>query len=122
MSTRARAFADFFTLQEKFGDLAKVKLAYVGDGNNVAHSLLLAAATLGSHIALATPAEYAPEAQVLAKAREIASHTGATLELTADPQIGGRRRQGSLYGCLDEHGTGSGDGVSAQDFLALPGQ
>ncbi len=55
-----QAFADFFTLQEKFGDLAKVKLAYVGDGNNVAHSLLLAAATLGSHIAVATPAGYEP--------------------------------------------------------------
>jgi ornithine carbamoyltransferase len=82
-----QAFADFFTLQEKFGDLAKVKLAYVGDGNNVAHSLLLAAATLGGHIALATPAEYEPKAQVVAKAREIASHTGATLELTADPQM-----------------------------------
>ncbi|MGA2962398.1 MAG: ornithine carbamoyltransferase [Candidatus Korobacteraceae bacterium] len=82
-----QAFADFFTLQEKFGNLAKVKLAYVGDGNNVAHSLMLAAATLGSHIALATPAEYAPEAQVVAKAREIASHTGATLELTTDPQL-----------------------------------
>ena len=46
-----QAFADFFTLQEKFGDLTQVKLAYVGDGNNVAHSLMLAAATLGSHIA-----------------------------------------------------------------------
>src|ERR1039458_5697550 len=53
-----QAFADFFTLPEKFGDLAQVKLAYVGDGNNVAHSLLLAAATLGSHIALAVPARY----------------------------------------------------------------
>ena len=82
-----QAFADYFTLQEKFGDLTQVKLAYVGDGNNVAHSLLLAAATLGSHIALAVPARYEPDAQVLAKAREIASHTGATVEITADPQV-----------------------------------
>jgi ornithine carbamoyltransferase len=82
-----QAFADYFTLQEKFGDLTQVKLAYVGDGNNVAHSLLLAAATLGSHLAVATPAGYEPAAEVLAKAREIARHTGATLEITADPQI-----------------------------------
>src|SRR5579864_7125169 len=45
-----QAFADFFTLQEKFGDLSKVHLAYVGDGNNVAHSLMLAAAALGTSI------------------------------------------------------------------------
>ena len=64
-----------------------MKLAYVGDGNNVAHSLMLAAATLGSHIALAVPARYEPDAKVLAKAREIASHTGATVEITADPQV-----------------------------------
>ena len=82
-----QAFADYFTLLEKFGDLTRVKLAYVGDGNNVAHSLLLAAATLGSHLAVATPAGYEPAAEVLAKAREIARHTGATLEITADPQI-----------------------------------
>src|SRR6185369_1171729 len=50
-----QALADYFTVREKFGDLRKVKLAYVGDGNNVAHSLMLAAAALGSHIAVATP-------------------------------------------------------------------
>jgi len=81
-----QSFADYFTLLEKFGDLTQVKLAYVGDGNNVAHSLLLAAATLGSHIAVATPAGYEPDAEILAKAREIARHTGATLEITSDPQ------------------------------------
>jgi ornithine carbamoyltransferase len=82
-----QAFADYFTLQEKFGDLSKVKLAYVGDGNNVAHSLLLAAATLGSHIAVATPKGYEPGAEIVEKAREIAMHTGATLEITCDPQM-----------------------------------
>jgi len=82
-----QAFADFFTLREKFGDLSKVKLAYVGDGNNVAHSLLLAAAMLGSHIAVATPACYEPDAKVLAKARELARQTGATVEITTDPQM-----------------------------------
>jgi ornithine carbamoyltransferase len=81
-----QAFADYFTLREKFGDLTKVKLAYVGDGNNVSHSLMLTAATLGSHIALAVPAGYEPDPQVLAKAQQIASQTGATIETTTDPQ------------------------------------
>ena len=53
-----QALADYFTLQERFGDLKKICLAYVGDGNNVAHSLLLTAATLGSRIRIATPEGY----------------------------------------------------------------
>src|ERR1051325_4673168 len=53
-----QAFADFFTLEEKFGDLSNVHLAYVGDGNNVAHSLMLAAAALGTSISVATPKGY----------------------------------------------------------------
>src|SRR4051812_32447243 len=53
-----QALADMLTLQEKFGDLRDVKLAYLGDGNYVAHSLMLAAASLGSHIVIATPTGY----------------------------------------------------------------
>jgi len=79
-----QAFADFFTLQEKFGDLSKVQLAYVGDGNNVAHSLLLAAASLGSHIRVATPAGYEPSSEIVARAKSIARGTGATILLTND--------------------------------------
>ena len=77
-----QALADMLTLQEKFGDLKNVKLAYVGDGNNVAHSLMLAAALLGSHIVVATPKGYEPDLKVTAKAREIASKTGATVTLS----------------------------------------
>jgi ornithine carbamoyltransferase len=77
-----QAFADYFTLQEKFGDLSKVHLAYVGDGNNVAHSLLLTAASLGSSIAVATPHGYAPDAEIVNAARQIAKKTGAIIEVT----------------------------------------
>jgi len=80
-----QALADYFTLQERFGDLKKICLAYVGDGNNVAHSLLLTAATLGSTIRIATPAGYGPNAQIVANAEEIAKHTGATIELLNEP-------------------------------------
>ena len=80
-----QALADFQTLKEKFGDLTKVRLAYVGDGNNVAHSLMLGAALFGSHIVVGTPQGYGPDAEVLARAREIAAKTGATIEVMSDP-------------------------------------
>jgi ornithine carbamoyltransferase len=81
-----QALADYFTLQERFGDLRRVTLAYVGDGNNVAHSLLLTAACLGSSIRIATPAGYAPSAKIVAKGMEIAKRTGARIELLTDPR------------------------------------
>jgi ornithine carbamoyltransferase len=80
-----QALADYFTLRERFGNLKNVCLAYVGDGNNVAHSLLLTCACLGSSIRVATPRGYEPDAQIVADAREIASQTGASLELLVDP-------------------------------------
>ncbi len=79
-----QAFADFFTLEEKFGELKNVHLAYVGDGNNVAHSLMLAAAALGTGISVATPEGYAPSAEITAAAKRIARETGAFIEITHD--------------------------------------
>jgi len=80
-----QALADYFTLQERFCDLKKICLAYVGDGNNVAHSLLLTCAFLGSSIRVATPAGYAPNAQIVADALEISKLTGAHIELLTEP-------------------------------------
>jgi ornithine carbamoyltransferase len=80
-----QALADYLTLREKFGDLTKVRLAYVGDGNNVAHSLVLGAALFGCHIVVGTPKGFEPRAEVLAEAREIAAETGATIEVVNDP-------------------------------------
>jgi ornithine carbamoyltransferase len=79
-----QALADYLTLQENFGDLRKVKLAYVGDGNNVAHSLLLTAACLGSTIRVATAEGYGPNPEIVKQARKIASNTGATIQVLAD--------------------------------------
>jgi ornithine carbamoyltransferase len=81
-----QALADFFTLEEKFGSVKGFKLAYVGDGNNVCHSLLYLAARLGVHIRIATPANYAPDADVLADAKRVAKETRAKIELFTDPQ------------------------------------
>jgi ornithine carbamoyltransferase len=80
-----QALADYFTLQERFGDLRNICLAYVGDGNNVAHSLLLTCACLGSQIRIAAPPGYGPNAQILADAQQIAEHTGGGIELFTDP-------------------------------------
>jgi len=80
-----QALADYFTLQEKFEDLKAVRLAYVGDGNNVAHSLIQAAACLGSRITVATPPGFAPDPRIVARALAIASRTGATIQVATDP-------------------------------------
>jgi ornithine carbamoyltransferase len=80
-----QALADYFTLLERFGDLQNRTLAYVGDGNNVAHSLLLTGACLGSAIRIASPAGYGPNPEIVAAAREIAGETGAEIALFTDP-------------------------------------
>ena len=85
MEHPCQALADYQTLEEKFGDVKKIKLAFVGDGNNVAHSLMLTAACLGSSIAVATPKGYEPNAEVVKKANEIARTTGAKIEVLHDP-------------------------------------
>ena len=80
-----QALADYFTLHEKFGNLKKICMAYVGDGNNVMHSLLLTSALLGSKIRIATPKGYGPSPQILSDAHDIAKNTGAVIELMTDP-------------------------------------
>ena len=81
-----QALADFFTLEEKFGALKGLKLAYVGDGNNVCHSLIFLAARLGVNLCIATPANYAPDSDVLADSKRVARETKAKIELFTDPR------------------------------------
>ena len=80
-----QALADFLTLDEKFGSLKGLKLAYVGDGNNVCNSLIFLAARLGVNLRIATPASYAPPQDVLADARRVAKETRAKIELFTNP-------------------------------------
>jgi ornithine carbamoyltransferase len=82
-----QALADMFTLREQFGRLRGLKLAYVGDGNNVAHSLLLCAARLGINCSVATPPGYEPKAEILEQARQFAGASGAEIEITNDPAV-----------------------------------
>jgi len=75
-----QALADVFTLQERFGDLRGLKLAFVGDGNNVAHSLMLTAGRLGMHVAIAAPENYQPSPSIVEEASKFARIT-----ITNDP-------------------------------------
>jgi ornithine carbamoyltransferase len=80
-----QALADFMTILEVKGDLHGLKLAYIGDGNNVTHSLMYSAALLGAHIAVATPAGYEPAREVTSWSEEKAAATGGKIELLRDP-------------------------------------
>ena len=80
-----QALADLLTVQEHLGTLAGVTLAYVGDGNNVAHSLLLAGAKAGMHVRVATPAGYEPLPQIVNRAAELAGDSGGSVTITTDP-------------------------------------
>lgn len=80
-----QALADFQTLRERLGEVRGHKLAFIGDGNNVAHSLMLNAAKLGMHFALATPSGYGADPELIEKARETAAESGSCLQFTQDP-------------------------------------
>ena len=79
-----QALADFLTMQEVHGDLAGQTLAYIGDGNNVAHSLMLCGALLGVNVRIVCPEGFEPLPGVLDQARALAQH-GAVIEVTSDP-------------------------------------
>ena len=80
-----QALADLFTLREQFGRLKGLKLAYIGDGNNVAHSLLLGCSRLGINISVATPEGDALKAEIVETAKTLAHDTGARIELWIIP-------------------------------------
>jgi len=81
-----QAMADYLTMWEIKSSLDGLKVAFVGDGNNVAHSLMFAGAQLGAHVWVATPPGYEPKAEAVQWARERGSETGGTCTITDDPQ------------------------------------
>jgi len=80
-----QVMADLQTIREVFGKLSGLKLAYVGDGNNVAHSLMFGGAKTGVSIAIASPAGYEPQPEIVAMARADARDTAAEITVTHDP-------------------------------------
>lgn len=81
-----QALADLLTVRDTFGSFDGRVLTYVGDGNNVAHSLLLAGSAVGLGIRIAHPAGYAPDDQVVARARTLAAAHGSEVTVTTDPE------------------------------------
>src|SRR5579863_8453071 len=81
-----QALADFMTIEEHFGSAAGLNFTYVGDGNNVCHSLMLTGAQLGTNVTIATPRGYSPDIEIVTRAREIAEVNGCEIRLTQDPQ------------------------------------
>jgi ornithine carbamoyltransferase len=79
-----QALADYLTLQEVKGDLRGRRLAYVGDGNNVAHSLMEGGAKLGVHVSVITPQGFAPDPDLVEACQVAAEETGARIEVTTD--------------------------------------
>lgn len=81
-----QVMADLLTGIEKFGDLAGRKLAYIGDGNNMVHSLMYGGAKVGMHVTCACPAGYEPDPEVVAAARADGAATGAKMDIVRDPK------------------------------------
>ena len=80
--------ADWLTIRETFGEnISGRKFAYLGDGNNMSHAWLIMGAIMGAHVVVATPpGKWAPDAGVVAQAKEIAADSGATIEVIHDPE------------------------------------
>ncbi|AQS40488.1 ornithine carbamoyltransferase [Shewanella psychrophila] len=90
-----QGLADFLTLSEKFDDVSQVKLAYVGDGNNVTHSLMFGAAILGAKMTVVCPPGHFPDGEVVVQAQELAAKHGGSLLLTSDIEAIGE--QDAIY-------------------------
>lgn len=91
-----QVMADLLTLRGKWDSLAGKKMTYVGDGNNMAHSLMIGAAKVGMHITIATPKGYEPREEFVELARKIGEETGAQVEVTND-HIAGVKDADSIY-------------------------
>ncbi|MBP2627889.1 MAG: Ornithine carbamoyltransferase [Firmicutes bacterium] len=82
-----QALTDIFTVMEHKGKLKGLKMAYIGDGNNMVHSLIHACAKVGMDIAIAAPKGYEPDAAIVAEALEVAAVTGSTITIGNDPLV-----------------------------------
>lgn len=82
-----QALADFMTLEEHMGSLVGANFTYVGDGNNVCHSLMLTGAQLGANVTIATPRGYSPDIEIVTLAQDMARANGCELRLLQDPQV-----------------------------------
>lgn len=87
MAHPCQVLADLQTILEQKGTLKGLKMAYIGDGNNMANSLLIGGAKMGMHVAVASPEGYEPDERIVQLSREIARETGAEITVTQDPAV-----------------------------------
>ena len=117
-----QALADVFTIEERLGRLPGASLAFVGDGNNVYHSLALVGAALGMEIRLAHPPGYAPNERIVARATELAAASGGRLVFGQDPREVVRGADSRLHRRLDVDGPGGRDRGAPRRLPRLPGR
>ena len=99
-----QVLADLQTVSEKFGRLEGLKFAYIGDGNNMAHSIMIGCAKMGMHVAVGHPKGYAPDGETTTRTREIAANFGTGRPGNRGPHGGRRRRGRHLHRRLGQHG------------------
>ena len=116
-----QALGDLLTISEHKGRLDSLKVAFVGDGNNVASSLALACASTGADFVLASPEEYQLPTVVLEEARRRAALRESRIEWTESPRGRGRGRRRRIHRRLGEHGTGGRRGGAPRDLRRIPG-
>ena len=110
------ALSDLLTLRDHFGGLKGLKLTYLGDGNNVCHSLMLSGAAAGMHIAIASPPQYAPNPALVARGEELAAQAGGSVTLSNDAMAAA---SGSDAIYTDVHESmGQPDDAAKRDALA----
>ena len=115
-----QALADLYTIREQLGGLKTLRLAWIGDGNNVARSLAIGCAKMGYSFVAASPPGYQLEASYLDEVR--AAVPGAQVEQVEDPSRGGAGCRSRLYRRLGEHGAGSGEASAGRDICRLSGR
>ena len=116
-----QAMADFLTIFEVKSRLRGVKVAFIGDGNNVAHSLMFAGAQVGAHVWVATPPGYEPNADAVRWAEKRALETSGSCTVQRCRCRRYRRRR-HLHRRLGQHGAGSGNGKAPPGISPVPGQ
>jgi ornithine carbamoyltransferase len=117
-----QGLGDIMTVYEHFGRVEGLKVAFIGDGNNVATSLLMASALLGANFSIASPPGYELKASTLVKARPLAEDSHITIETFEDPDRSRGRRGRGLHRYLDQHGPGGRSRGTPQALPEIPGQ
>ena len=114
-----QVMADLLTIQERRGELKGLRLVYVGDGNNMAHSLMVGGAKFGMHVCVCTPEGFGPDPEILASAQTCAAETGGSVEARARSHGSSGRCRYFVHGRLGEHGAGKRGARSSQGIRRL---